>query len=324
MEGLPRRRVLAAAAAIALLAGCAAPGGGTTDPNRLEVVATTTVIGDLVANVGGDRVSVTSLVPPGGEPHTFDPAPSDITILESAAIVFSNGLGLDEWLGDLVTDSGTDAPLVELGEDLVGVEYREGGAHAQEGGSHEGEPAASGDPHAGEEHAVDPHVWLNVAYAKLYVDRIADELTTIDAEGADLYAANAEAYGAQLDELDGYVRDTLEAIPEEHRNVVSFHEAFGYFAEAYGLTVVDTVVEAPGQDPSAGEVDALIHEIAEHEVRAILAEAQFPTDLVDRIAEETGASVVADLYTDSVGPPPADTYVSMLRADVDAIAAALD
>jgi manganese/iron transport system substrate-binding protein len=295
--------ILTALLLVASGTGCARQ--SATGGERLTVIATTTVIADFVANVGGDLVDVRSLVPPGGEPHTFDPAPSDITRLESAAIVFANGLGLDEWLADLVADAGTAAPVVELGENLDGVDYRQ--------------LAAEGS--ADHADTVDPHVWLNAAYAGLYVERIADELAAIDPANADAYATGADAYGRELDELDAYARETLRAIPAENRKVVSFHEAFGYFADAYGLTVVDTVVEAPGQDPSAGEVAALIDEIRARDVRAILAEEQFPTDLVDRIAEETGATVVADLFSDSLGE--GETYLAGVRADVDAIAEAL-
>jgi ABC-type Zn uptake system ZnuABC Zn-binding protein ZnuA len=262
---------------------------------------------------------VRALVPAGGEPHTFDPSPSDVTRLEDAGLVVQNGLGLDDWLADLVADAGTEAPIIVLGEDLEGVEYRSAGAH-DEHEEPEQHPEESGH---GAEDALDPHLWLNAAYAALYVERIADALADADPLGAEAYGANGDAFSAELGELDRYARETLGAIPAERRKVVSFHEAFGYFADAYGLTIVDTVVDAPGQDPSAGAVAALIDEIELSGAAAILAEAQFPTDLVDRIAEETGATVVADLHSDSLGPPPADTFVGMLRADVDAIAAAL-
>ncbi|MGH2358255.1 MAG: metal ABC transporter substrate-binding protein [Candidatus Limnocylindria bacterium] len=292
----------------ALTGGCSQTGTPDTG-DRLIVVATTTVVGDFVDNVGGQRVDVHVLVPAGGEPHTFDPSPSDVTRLEGAAIVFRNGLGLDDWLSDLVTDAGTQAPVVALGEGLEGVEYR-----------------SSGTDDAGEGHdaaAVDPHVWLNVAYAERYVERIADELAAIDPDHAAAYEADAAAYISQLESLDAYARSTLGAIPESRRSVVSFHEAFSYFAQAYGLTLVDTVVAAPGQDPSAGEVAALIDEIRATGVRAILAESQFPTDLVERIAEETGATVVGGLFSDSLGDPPIDTYIAGIRFDVDTIAQAL-
>lgn len=262
----------------ATLVACSAGTGGGNG-SRLQVVTTTTVLADFVRNVGGALVEVHPLVPPGAEPHTFEPVPSDVTRIESAAIVFANGLGLDAWITELVSAAGTSTPIIFVGEDLPGVDYRQA---------------------APPEEGTDPHVWLNVAYAIGYVARIADELAAVDPSGAEAYRAGAERYRAELEQLDAYARDTLGAIPEANRSVVSFHEAFGYFAAAYGLTVVDTVVDAPGQDPSAGEVAALIDEIRASGVRAILAEAQFPTALVERIGEETGATVVAGLFSDSL------------------------
>ena len=313
------RRILAVVAAAALgLAACAPAARDSGGVDRVVVVATTSVLADLVAQVGRERVDVRALVPAGGEPHTFDPSPSDVTRLEDAVLVVQNGLGLDDWLADLVADAGTEAPIIVLGEDLEGVEYRSAGAHE----AHE-ETEAEHEAGLGADETLDPHLWLNVAYAALYVDRIEDALAAADPPGAEAYAANSDAFRAELGELDQYAREKLGAIPAERRKVVSFHEAFVYFADAYGLTIVDTVVDAPGQDPSAGAVAALIDEIERSGAAAILAEAQFPTDLVDRIAEETGATVVADLYSDSLGPPPADSFVGMIRADVDAIAGAL-
>jgi ABC-type Zn uptake system ZnuABC Zn-binding protein ZnuA len=305
-----------------VLWGCGVTGGATGSspagrPEALRVVASTTVLADLVAQTGGDLVQVSSLVPKGAEVHTFDPSPSDLTELDAAAVVFANGLGLDEWLAELAGQAGTAAPVVRLGEDLPGVTYREGGAHEDEPAGGDEDP----DEHA--DGARDPHVWLNVAYAELYVDRIADALADADPAGSATYQANADAYAADLDELHADAIETFEDIPEEHRVVVSYHDAFGYFADAYGLTVVDTVVDAPGQDPSAGDVAALIDEIRARGVRAILAESQFPTDVVDRIADETDATVVAGLFSDTLGEPPNDTFVAIIRHDVEAIADAL-
>jgi zinc/manganese transport system substrate-binding protein/manganese/iron transport system substrate-binding protein len=261
----------------------------------IRVVATTTVIADLVAQVGGDRVSVRSLVPAGGEPHTFDPRPSDVTAFADADLVVMNGLGLDDWVVELMTEAGSEAPVLRLGEDLAGVEYI---ADEEEGG-------------------VNPHLWLDVAYAELYVDRIVDALVEVDPGAADGYVERATTYRAELDELDGYARAELAAVPNERRRVVSMHDAFPYFAAAYDLAVVGVVVDAPGQDPSAGEVAQLIDAIDQAGVSAILSEDQFPPDLVEQIAAETGVEVVADLYSDSLGDPPGDSFVGMVRWDVD-------
>ncbi len=282
-----------------VLAGCTPSPTGS--PAALHVVATTTVFADLVSEVGGDRVSVRSLVPPGGEPHTFDPRPSDVTAFADADLVVMNGLGLDDWVVDLMSDAGSDAPVLVLGEDLPGAEYIGG---EEEGGTN-------------------PHLWLDVAYAIGYVGRIEAALTTADPEGTDAYARGADAYRAELEDLDAYARTELGAIPESQRRIVSFHDAFPYFARAYGLTVVGTVVEAPGQDPSAGQVAALIDEIEGTGVSAIVSENQFPADLVEQIAAETGVEVVSDLYSDSLGDPPGDSYVGLIRWDVDRLAEAL-
>jgi zinc/manganese transport system substrate-binding protein/manganese/iron transport system substrate-binding protein len=273
----------------------AAPGA------TVQAVATTTVFADLVAQVGGDRVSVRSLVPAGGEPHTFDPRPSDVTAFVDADLVVMNGLGLDDWVVDLVSEAGSEAPVLRLGEDLSGAEYI---ADEEEGGPN-------------------PHLWLNVAYAMGYVDRIAQALAQLDPDGATEYEIRASEYRVELEELDTFARDELGAIPAERRRVVSFHEAFPYFAAAYGLEVVGVVVDAPGQDPSAGEVAALIDAMREAAVTAILAEDQFPSELVDQIAAETGVAVVADLYSDSLGDPPGDSYVGMIRYDVERLVEAL-
>jgi ABC-type Zn uptake system ZnuABC Zn-binding protein ZnuA len=298
-----------------VVAACAAPAG--TAGARLQVVATTTVLADLVRNVAGDGVDVRSIVPAGGEPHTFDPTPSDVARIGSADLVIANGLGLDDWVAELVADAGATAPVVHLGEDLEGVAYR----HAEEDhgdGGDEGEE----DEH-GHEEGTDPHLWLNVAYAGRYVERIRDALSSVDPDHADAYAANATTYLAELATLDDEVRDLFADVPTANRRVVSYHEAFGYFADAYGLEVVATVTDAPGQDPSAGDVAALIDEVRATGVRAILAEAQFPTELAERIAEETGIVVVTDLYSDSLGPPPDDSYVGMVRSTASRIAEVL-
>jgi manganese/iron transport system substrate-binding protein len=290
------------ALASVVLAACGPAGDGSGSAATVPVVTTTTILADLVHQVGGDRVRVESLVPKGGEVHTFDPTPSDIRRVTAARLVFRNGLGLDDWLGELVAATGTQAPVVALGEDLPGVTLL--------AGEERGEPA-------------NPHLWMNVAYASAYAERIADTLTTADPDGAETYDANLAAYQKRLAALDAYAKTRLGAIPEANRKVVSFHDAFPYFAAAYGLTVDGTVVDAPGQDPSAGQIAALVARIREAGVKAIFAEAQFDPAIVETIAQETGATVVSDLYDDTLGDPPQDTYEGIMRWNVDRVADAL-
>jgi manganese/iron transport system substrate-binding protein len=294
-----RARVLVAGLAFSLLAtACGSGPSATPGPGTpLHVVTTTTVFADLVRQVGGSAVDVQSLVPKGGEVHTFDPTPTDVGRVATAGLVVANGLGLDDWLAALARDAGTNAPLVKLAEQLPGVTYLEG-----DGGA-----------------TPNPHLWMNVAYAEAYVDRIAAALTAADPTQAAVFAAGASACRARLVALDTEIRTRLGTVPAADRNVVSFHDAFPYFAAAYGLHVVGSIVSAPGQDPSAGTVAALVAAIRANGVKLILAEAQFSPKLAAAVSGETSATVVTDLYTDSLGNAPADTYEGMIRSDVDRI-----
>ena len=300
------RRLLAVAlvaAAVTGASGCARTAdayvGPTPLPGALDVVTTTTFLADMVRQVGGAHVSVLSLVPKGGEVHTFDPRPSEAWALSSARLVFGNGLGLDDWLTQLAADVGTDGPIVHLGVDLPGVDY------IIENGQ------------------TNPHLWLDVANAEKYVDRIEAALVTADPGNAAAYRAGHDAYEARLAELDAWARTQLAALPAGNRRIVSYHDALPYFCRAYGLTVVGNVVSAPGQDPSVQEVQRLIDSIRSNGVRAIFSEAQFNPELARTIASEAGASVVSDLYTDTLGDSPADTYEGLVRWDVAHIAEAL-
>lgn len=306
MHRLAILRFGAATLAVSLLLGaCGAnwpsgPGAFGADPTRLGVITTTTVFADLVAQVGGDRVDVHSLVPKGGDVHTFDPRPSDIVRVSTATLMFRNGLGLDDWLTKLVEDSGSNAKVVALGEGLPGVDYIAGG---------DGQP--------------NPHVWMNVAYAEKYVDRIEATLAAVDPADASTFAARASAYKQQLATLDADIRSRLGAVPAANRVVVSFHDAFPYFAAAYGLTVVGTVVSAPGQEPSAGQIADLISKIRASGAKAIFSEAQFNDALAGAIASETGATIVSDLFDDTLGDAPDDTYVGIMQWNEGRVAAAL-
>ena len=308
-DGARRGPAVLAVLAVLVAVVAGACGRGTTPAasdvpaGTLQVVTTTTILADLVAQVGGSHVQVSSLVPKGGEVHTFDPSPSDVRRLAQADVVFLNGLGLDEWLGNLVADAGTDAPVVKLGENLPGVTY-----------------LAGGDP---ESEAFNPHLWLNVAYAAKYAERIGEALAEADPANAAAYRDRAAAYGRTLADLDTELRSKMDAIPAANRTVISFHDAFPYFAAAYGLGIDGTIVDAPGQDPSAGQIASLVGVVREKGVKAIFAEAQFSEDLARTIADETGATVVSSLYTDSTGDAPKDTYVGMMRWNVDRVLEAL-
>jgi ABC-type Zn uptake system ZnuABC Zn-binding protein ZnuA len=277
-------------------------GAGSASPGALSVVTTTTVFADIVRNVGGDLVSVTSLVPKSGDVHTFEPRPADVQTVAAAKLLVMNGLGLDDWLEKTITNaSATGTPLLKLGVDLPGVELLPGE-----------DPGTQ-----------NPHLWMDVKYGELYVDRIAASLKQLDAAHAAQYDSQAAAYKSRLDALDASVRARIATIPEANRKLVTFHDAFPYYARAYGITIVGVAVQAPGQDPSAGYTAQLITAIRDAGVKAIFSEDQFPTKLVDQLGAETGATVVSNLYDDALGDDPITSYEAVINWDTDQLVAAL-
>lgn len=247
-------------------------------------------------------MTVHPLVPPGAEVHTFDPAPSDAAVLATARLLVMNGLELDDWLLPFAQQSGaTDIPVLKLAENIDEVEY----VNDEETGT------------------ANPHLWMNPAYTRIYVDRIRLKLIELDPAGQATYDANAEDFDSRLVALDQYARQQIDAIPAANRRVLSSHDAFPYFARAYGLELIAVVVDVPGQEPSAADVAALANEIRQSNVKAILSEVQFSDEVVRSIGEDTGATVVSDLYTDSLGDPPLNTYEAAIRHDVDLIVSAL-
>jgi ABC-type Zn uptake system ZnuABC Zn-binding protein ZnuA len=299
-------RVSVLGVAILAVAVCSPRAGASDRPSgsggALPVVTTTTVFADLIRNVGGELVDVRSLVPKGGDVHTFEPKPDDVRAVATARVLFMNGLGLDDWLERTISNaSASGTPLVKLGVDLPGVELLPGEAPGTQ----------------------NPHLWMNVKYAELYVDRIAAALKSTDPANVERYDSQAMAYKQRLDALDAQVRAKVGSIPEANRKLVTFHDAFPYYARAYGITIVGVAVEAPGQDPSAAYTAQLIQAIRSAGVKAIFSENQFPTKLIDQIASETGATVVADLYDDSVGDPPVTSYEAVITWDTDQLVKAL-
>jgi ABC-type Zn uptake system ZnuABC Zn-binding protein ZnuA len=298
------RRGLGWLAGLALVLASCGPGGpsGSAGDGRLPVIATSSVFADLVRNVGGDLVTVSSLVPPNSDVHTYSPKPSDVRALAGARVVFMNGLGLDDWLNRTIGSVANHAPVVQLAVDLPGATLQ-----------------AGEDPNG----PANPHLWLNVAYAQGYVDRIAASLAQADPPHAAAYADQAKAYRARLGDLDAWVRQQIATIPAPNRRIVALHDAFPYFAAAYGLEIVGVAVAAPGQDPNAAYTAALIDAIRAKHVTAIFSEAQFPPKFVEQLAQEAGVTVVATLYDDSIGDAPLTTYEAVIRWDTEQFVKAL-
>ncbi len=305
---------------LAFVTGCGAGGasGGEGAGERVQVAATISVLQDLVEQVGGDRVEAFSIVPVGGSPETYGPSPRDAGRISESQVVFENGLGLDAWVEDLVESAGNEEQtVVELSE---GLEPIEGVEHEEEHGAEE--PKEEGE-HAHEHAEGNPHLWLDVANAEHYVERIRDTLVEVDPEGAEEYEANTEKYLAELEVLDGYIRERVEGIPEERRKLVTFHDAFPYFAEAYGFELVGVVLENPEAEPSSREVAEVVRTIEEEGVPVVFTEPQFSAGLADTVAGEAGVEV-RELYTDTlVDDEAGDTYEAMMRTNIDRISEAL-
>ncbi len=271
-----------------------------------RVVASTTVFADMVKQVGGDRVAaVRSMVPAGVDVEDYEPTPDDLRALSQADMLVMNGLALDRWVPKLVqaANPGITTLVLSDGLPVLGV-----------GTSDDEDIAQNGNP----------HFWLDPQYAKVYVRKIHDELVALDPDGSATYDANTTAYLAQLDELDAWIQQQVATIPAENRKLVTFHEAYPYFAARYGFQLIGVITPSPGQDPSAGELAQLVDRVKAAHVKAVFSEAQFSPKLTQTLADEAGVQqVIADLYNDSLGDPPADSYVGMMRYDVGRMVQAL-
>ena len=304
-----------------LLSGLVQPAGAQGE--RLRVVATNSITGDLVNNVVGDRADVVVLVGANGDSHTFEPTPADVDALASADLIFENGLGLEIWLDDVYEASGSSAQRVVVTDGITplpaGEATGQGEAEHEEGEEHEGEE------HEGE---YDPHVWFDVANVTLIVTAIESALVAADAANAATYTANAAAYQTRLDELDAFVIAQVEALPAERRRLVTSHDTFAYFASRYGFEIVGTAlpsVTTESGDPSASEIAALVDQIVASGVPAIFPENVSNEDLLTQIASEADVVVGPALYTDALSEPggEAGTYIDLITYDVTAIVTAL-
>lgn len=307
---MPRKLLFSLLLAALTLSSCAAPAPASAPAsNRLKVVATFSVLGDLVQNIGGDKVDVYTLVGPGLDTHTFEPSPADSRILTDAALVVENGLGFETWLNDLYSASGSTAKRVVASQ---GIEPRT--------------PEEGHDEHSGEEpdHGeYDPHIWHSAANAIQMTKNIRDALITTDPANKPTYEANAEAYLKQLEELDAWIFGEVAKLPESRRKLVTTHDTFGYFADRYGFQIIGTVLPTTteGATPSAQEIAALVNDLKASGVPAVFAENVSSNALLRQIADEAGLNIVASLYTDALGPPGSDgdTYLSMMRYNLTTI-----
>jgi zinc/manganese transport system substrate-binding protein len=294
---------------------------------KLKVVATFSILGDLVQNVGGAKIDLHILVGPGGDTHTFEPSPNDSVALVEAQLIFENGLGFETWLDDLYTASGSQAPRVVVTEGLEPIAIAEGGheEHSEHVAEREHEESVEGNEHHHGE--FDPHVWYDVTNVIHEVETIRDALVAADPTNTKTYRANAEAYLARLKELDTWIIAEVEKLPEDRRKLVTSHDTFNYFAKRYGFEVVGSGLGSTTEasDPSAAEVVSLVEEIKGAGVSAIFAENVSNPKLMEQIAGEAGVTLGPELYTDALGQPGSagDTYLKMMRYNVTALVTAL-
>jgi zinc/manganese transport system substrate-binding protein len=301
---LTRRQALAATALAALFAASPARA-----QQRLNVIASFSILGDFVKNVGGDRVEVGTLVGPNGNAHVYAPSPGDAKKVADAKLVFVNGLGFEGWLERLVKASGTKAPIVVATKGIKPLERAGGHDH----------------DHDHDHGRADPHAWQSVANAKIYVANIRDALIAADPAGKDAYLANAAAYLAKLDALEREVREVIAKIPADRRRVITSHSAFGYFQDAYGVSFTAPQGVSTEAEASAKDVAAIITQIKKQKVAAVFLENVTDPRLVEQIARETGAKVGGTLYSDALTDDKGDatTYTDLIRHNLRQLASAL-
>ena len=302
---------------IVALVSCIGAAPEKAAEGKLKVVATTTIVGDVVHNIGGDAVEVSVLLPTGSDPHSFEPVPQDLARLEQADIIFANGAGLEEFLSRIIASAGGKDKLVSLSDDLDLIQAE----------AHEGESA--GEPVSGNDHAhsgSDPHVWTDPALVAAWVDKISGTLSKEDPANAAAYQANAAAYQEKLSELDGWIEDQVSKIPKENRKLVTDHETFDYLARRYGFETVGAVI--PGfstlAEPSAQELAALDDTIRGLGVRAIFVDRSANPALSERVGKDSGVQLVP-VYSGSLSEPggDADTYLDFMHYNTNAIVNAL-
>lgn len=332
--GLRRGALWAALLALSLVAAACGSGGassGASEPGdpvpveempalepvelgggeRLRVAATTSIVADVVSRVGGDAIELTRLVPLGTDPHTYQLTPQDVAAVAGAHVLVTNGLGLEEFLPDLLDATDGAVPVVPASHGVALLSSGEGEDAADDGHGDEG---------------ADPHTWFDPRNVVVWTRNIEAALSALDAANAETYAANAAAYIDELNELDAWIREQVATIPEERRLLVTDHTLFTYFAAAYGFRQVGAII--PGYstlaEPSAQEMAALQRALGELDVPAVFVSTTVNPRLAEQLAEDTGTRLVY-VYTGSLSEAggPADSYLDFMRHNVSVIVEAL-
>lgn len=295
-------------AAVIGATSCARTPTPSYDPGtkKIKVMAAESFLADIVSNVAGDRADVISLIPAELDPHSFEPTPQDIAVIGDSDVFVMNGSGLEEWLKPVMNSLSTNLQIIEASKGLT--------------------PRQPTNLEVMDEE-MDPHFWLDPSLVIYYVRNIRDGMIAADPGGKNTYTNNAAAYIQQLEELDRWVKQQIDTIPAERRIIVTNHESFGYYADRYGLKVVGTILPGvtTGVSPSAKQLSELVTLIKQYKVPAIFLETGANPELADQLASETDVRIVTNMYTHSVSAPegPAPTYIDMIRANTNALVAAL-
>lgn len=302
----PRFPILPALLLLVLLTACQPP--AATPAGEMKVVATTSIVADVVQQIGGDAFTVSTLLPPKAEPHNFQPSPRDMAMVENASVIFANGAGLEEFLQPLIENAGALARVIEVSDGIRLLEAPAGEA--------DGEDAHTGDP----------HTWVDPNNVLVWVENIRAALVELDPANAAIYQANAERYTASLKELDSWVVEQVALIPAANRTLVTDHLVYGYFAARYGFEQIGAIIPgfSTSSSPSAQDLAKIEQAIRGNNVRAIfISDAVTPT-LAQRVSDDTDVQLVR-LYHESFSEPggPAATYLDMVHYNVSAMVAAL-
>jgi len=278
---------------------------------KLPVVATFSIVGDFVKNVGGDRVSVTLLVGPEGDAHVYQPSPADAKKLAGAKVIFVNGFKFEGWIDRLIKASGSKASLVVATKGIKPREMAEEDHDAKKGKT--------------PEHGVDPHAWQSIANARVYVTNIRDALIAADPAGQEIYQKNAADYLAKLAAVETEVKEGIAKIPAQRRKIITSHDAFGYFGATYGFEFIAPQGVSTETEVSARDVAKIIRQIKAQKIPAVFIENISDPRLMQRIADETGAKIGGKVYSDALSAEggPAATYIDMMRQNIRQFSAAL-
>jgi zinc/manganese transport system substrate-binding protein len=288
-------------------------GARAAQAEPLKVVASFTILGDLAKQVGGDDVTVTTLVSPNGDAHVFQPTPSDAKALKDADMIIINGLGFEGWMGRLIKASDTQAPVITASTGITKTLTLKDTEDKNHDHDHH---------HHG---SIDPHAWQNVTNGRVYVKTIAEALQKTDPANASTYGERAAKLDADLAALDAWVKTDIATVPPEKRRVITTHDAFGYFADAYQVTFLAPTGFSTDDEPSAKEMRHLIQQIQSGKTRALFLESMGNPNIIKQLAAETGAVVGPALYTDALSTEngPAATYQKMMQYNVTALVKAM-